>query len=227
MTEKDPIRFIEDAIGQIQADKSFRLAVREFSNDFLWFNFDFSSLKTIKMNKWGGDSEKEISSFATNITPRGCFLTNFPPAFRAFFRETHKKASVFHSHVTNNTKLHQHSRYFSICCGWEGGDPFLSVEPPSCLTGDEFCTFSPRFCLRIRLMVVSGGGGRSTFGKSLAAARGGEGIDGIFRFQNGAAERAGCKCRPFYGLDRSLPLQRCFPDNFVASSVWCTQSIQR
>ena len=46
--------------------------------------------------------------------------------------------------MTCNTKLHQYSRHFSICCGWdawEDGAPFPAVELPSCLTGDETCVW--------------------------------------------------------------------------------------
>ena len=68
-------------------------------------------------------------------------------------------------------------------------------------------------------------GGGSASAKSIAAARHCDGWwnSSLWKWcsQNAQAPQ------PFYELHRSLPLQRCFPDNFDDSSLWCTNSNQR
>ena len=112
------------------------------------------------------------------------------------------------------------------------GIPFPVVEPPSCLTGDEFCAWIALFSPD-NVIDNPPDGCEGTFSLREIVRSGQESrrMDGTFHFpkwssQNALDASAG-HSQSFHGLDRSLPLQRYFPDNFVGSSLWCAHSIQR
>ena len=170
---------------------------------------------------------------ATNIISTWMLLyTNFsppPPAFLVFFRETHKNFSPVHSHATFNTKLHQYSRYFCICCGWDawaGGGLFSSHWVP--ILSDRWWVlrlipFPPPILLDNP--PDSCEGGRSASEKSLATAMN-QDCWWNFSLSKWCSQNA-LDPQPFYGFHhRSLPFQRYFPDCFVDFSLWCTHSIQ-